>query len=128
MAKDPYDILGVDKSASQDDVKKAFRKLAHKYHPDKPDGDEEKFKEANAAYQVLGDEEKKAVLSVIESGNLSTFRAEPGDNFLGGQKIREFENFFAKYVGTKYAISFNSATSALHAAVVAVGVKPGRNV
>jgi molecular chaperone DnaJ len=46
MAKDYYKILGVDKSASQDEIKKAFRKVAHKYHPDKKDGDEVKFKEA----------------------------------------------------------------------------------
>ena len=59
MPKDPYDILGIDKNASQEDVKKAFRKLAHKYHPDKPEGDEEKFKEINAAYQILGKEENR---------------------------------------------------------------------
>lgn len=59
MSKDYYNILGVDKSASQDEIKKAFRKLAHKYHPDKATGDEEKFKEANEAYQVLGDEKKR---------------------------------------------------------------------
>ena len=59
MAKNPYDILGVDKSASQDEIKRAFRKLAHKYHPDKPEGDEEKFKEINAAYQILGNEENR---------------------------------------------------------------------
>jgi len=60
MASDPYKILGVDKSASQDDIKKAFRKLAHKYHPDKEGGDEAKFKEINGAYQVIGDEGKRA--------------------------------------------------------------------
>jgi molecular chaperone DnaJ len=57
--KDYYKILGVEKNASQDEIKKAFRKKAHQYHPDKPDGDEEKFKEANEAYQVLGDEGKR---------------------------------------------------------------------
>jgi len=60
MAKDYYKILGVDKSASKDEIKKAFRKVAHKYHPDKKTGDEEKFKEANEAYQVLSDEQKRA--------------------------------------------------------------------
>jgi|SaaInlStandDraft_5_1057022.scaffolds.fasta_scaffold09763_5 molecular chaperone DnaJ len=60
MPNDYYKTLGVDKSASQDEIKKAFRKEAHKYHPDKPNGDEEKFKEANAAYQVLGDADKRA--------------------------------------------------------------------
>ncbi len=60
MAKDYYEILGVDKKASQDEVKKAFRKLAHKYHPDKQGGDAAKFKEASEAYSVLGDDKKRA--------------------------------------------------------------------
>lgn len=59
MSKDYYKILGVDKSASQDDIKKAFRKLAHEHHPDKG-GSEAKFKEINEAYQALGDAEKRA--------------------------------------------------------------------
>ena len=57
--KDYYKILGVDKNASQDDIKKAFRKLAHEHHPDKKGGDDKKFKEASEAYSVLGDENKR---------------------------------------------------------------------
>ncbi len=60
MAKDYYKTLGVEKNASKDDIKKAFRRLAHKYHPDKSGGDTEKFKEVNEAYQVLSDETKRA--------------------------------------------------------------------
>ncbi|MFH1346916.1 MAG: DnaJ C-terminal domain-containing protein [Spirochaetota bacterium] len=56
---DYYSILGINKGASGEDVKKAFRKLAHKYHPDKG-GDEKKFKEINEAYQVLSNKEKRA--------------------------------------------------------------------
>lgn len=56
---DYYKILGINKNASEDEVKKAFRKLAHKYHPDKG-GDEKKFKEINEAYQVLSSKEKRA--------------------------------------------------------------------
>ncbi len=59
MAKDYYSILGVAKGVSQDDVKKAYRKLAHAHHPDKKTGDEAKFKEINEAYSVLGDTEKR---------------------------------------------------------------------
>src|ERR1700748_3381113 len=58
MAKNYYEILGIDKKATQDDIKKAFRKLAQKHHPDKG-GDESKFKEITEAYSVLGDERKR---------------------------------------------------------------------
>ncbi|SFT41731.1 curved DNA-binding protein [Lishizhenia tianjinensis] len=60
--KDYYKVLGVDKKATQAEIKKAYRKLAVKYHPDKNQGDasaEEKFKEINEAYEVLGDPEKR---------------------------------------------------------------------
>jgi len=57
--RDYYEILGVSKSASDDEIKKAFRKLAVKYHPDKEGGDEAKFKEANEAYEVLKDKQKR---------------------------------------------------------------------
>lgn len=60
MAVDYYNVLGVAKSASQDEIKKAYRKLAHKHHPDKSGGDEEKFKEINSAYQILSDPEKRS--------------------------------------------------------------------
>src|SRR3989344_3068455 len=60
MAKDYYQILGIPKSASREEIKKAFRKLAHKYHPDKGGGDDSKFKEVNEAYQILSDERKRA--------------------------------------------------------------------
>ena len=62
MAEDYYDVLGVSKDASQEEIKKAYKKLAKKYHPDLNDGDEEaekKFKKINEAASVLGDEEKR---------------------------------------------------------------------
>ncbi|MFO0702901.1 MAG: molecular chaperone DnaJ [Candidatus Andersenbacteria bacterium] len=59
MAKNYYDILGVERNASDDDIKRAFRKAAHQHHPDKSGGDAEKFKEANEAYQVLSNRDKR---------------------------------------------------------------------
>lgn len=59
MPQNYYDILGVSKTASADEIKRAYRKLAHKYHPDKGQGDDAKFKEVNEAYQVLSDSEKR---------------------------------------------------------------------
>jgi molecular chaperone DnaJ len=59
MASNYYDLLGISKGASDDEIKKAYRKLAHKYHPDKSGGDEAKFKEINQAYQVLSDKSKR---------------------------------------------------------------------
>ena len=59
MARNYYDVLGVSKTASPTDIKKAFRKLAIIHHPDKPSGDQEKFKELNTAYSVLSDDTKR---------------------------------------------------------------------
>ena len=75
MSKDYYKILGVDKNASESDIKKAFRTLAQKYHPDKHGGDEKKFKEANEAYQVLSDKQKRAQYDQFgsEGPNMSGF-------------------------------------------------------
>ncbi len=60
MATDYYTILGVPRTASPDEVKKAYRKLAHEHHPDKKGGNETKFKEINEAYQVLSDPKKRS--------------------------------------------------------------------
>lgn len=68
MSKDFYKTLGVDKSASEDELKKAYRRLAHQYHPDKQGGSEDKFKEINEAYQVLSDKQKRAQYDQFGSG------------------------------------------------------------
>ena len=60
MASDYYNILGVSKTASADEIKRAYRTLAHKHHPDKQGGNADKFKEINEAYQVLSDDKKRA--------------------------------------------------------------------
>lgn len=66
--KDYYKILGVSKDASEDEIKKTFRKLAHAYHPDKSGGDEAKFKEVSEAYTVLSDKNKRAQYDAQMSG------------------------------------------------------------
>lgn len=73
--KSYYDILGVKKSASADEIKKAFRRLARKHHPD-AGGDEETFKEINEAYEVLSDPEKKKQYDTF--GTVGNFAQQPG--------------------------------------------------
>ncbi|PCM56975.1 DnaJ family protein, partial [Campylobacter sp. BCW_8712] len=75
-----YETLGVSKNASADEIKKAYRRLARKYHPDinKEKGAEEKFKEINAAYEILSDEKKRAQYD------------QYGDSMFGGQSFHDF--------------------------------------
>ena len=90
MSKNYYDILGVSKSASDVEIKKAYRKLAHQYHPDKKGGDEAKFKEVNEAYQVLGDQQKRSQYDQFGS-NFS----QSGGGFSGGQDF-SFDDIFGQ--------------------------------
>lgn len=80
MSKSLYDTLEISENASSEDIKRAYRKLARKYHPDinKDAGAEEKFKEINAAYEVLSDENKKAQYDRF------------GDAMFGGQNFHDF--------------------------------------
>lgn len=101
MAKDYYDVLGVAKDASEDDIKKAYRKLAHKFHPDKKGGDEEKFKEVNQAYQVLSDKQKRgqydqfgSSFEQAGSGGFSGFEGFGGTSG-GFGKGQGFEDIFS---------------------------------
>ena len=102
MAKrDYYEVLGVDKNSSKDEIKKAYRKLAIKYHPDKNAGNaeaEEKFKEATEAYEVLGDEKKKQAYDQFG------FAGVDGMNSAGGghdysSVFRDFEDIFGDMGG-----------------------------
>jgi molecular chaperone DnaJ len=67
-AKDYYAILGVERGASKEEIKRAFYRLAHKYHPDKKGGDEAKFKEVNEAYQILSDESRRQQYDNVGAG------------------------------------------------------------
>lgn len=89
MAKDYYNILGVSKSANADEIKKAYRKLAHQYHPDKGQGNEDKFKEANEAYQVLSNAEKRTQYDQYgqtfeDAQRNGGYGGAPGGNPFGG--------------------------------------------
>jgi DnaJ-class molecular chaperone len=90
MAKDFYKTLGVDKKASQEDVKKAFRKLAHQHHPDKNGGDDTKFKEANEAYQVLSDEKKRAQYDQFGEAGVGGGAGGQYGGFQGGFNPNDF--------------------------------------
>jgi len=86
MAKDYYHVLGVSKNASPEDIKRAYRTLAHQHHPDKKGGNETKFKEINEAYQVLGDEKKRAQYDQFGS----TFSSQGGGPSGGGWDFSGF--------------------------------------
>lgn len=81
-----------------------------------------------AAYDPLGAEEREAVLRVMDSGVLSAFLGSPGEGFLGGPEVRAFEEEWQRAFEIEHAVSVNSATSGLMAAVGAVGVEPGDEV
>ncbi len=93
MAKDYYKTLGVDKKAPKEELKKAFHKLAHKYHPDKQGGDEAKFKEINEAYQILSDDNKRAQYDQFgEAGANGGFGGGQGGQGFGGFDFSGFQN------------------------------------
>lgn len=95
--KDYYAVLGVDKKASKDDIKKAFRRLAHQYHPDKGSGDAEKFKEVSEAYAVLGDEKKRAE---YDSYGRVFGGGGPGAGFSGADfDFSQFQDAFTSGMG-----------------------------
>jgi molecular chaperone DnaJ len=94
MSKDYYKILGVDKNASQDEIKKAFRKLAHEHHPDKQGGNDAKFKEANEAYSVLSDEKKRQQYDTFGSAGPGMGGGGFNPNDFGGFDFSNFQGGF----------------------------------
>lgn len=82
--RDYYEVLGVGKHASADEIKKAFRRLAVQYHPDKEGGDEAKFKEVNEAYEVLKDQSKRQRYDQFGHAGVGGSAASDGNPFGGG--------------------------------------------
>lgn len=81
-----------------------------------------------SAYNPIGEEEKARVARVLDSGLLSGFIAVPGEHFLGGPQVRELEELTCEMTGAAHAVTMNSATSALYAAIGAAGLGPGDEV
>ncbi|HUY62171.1 MAG TPA: molecular chaperone DnaJ [Candidatus Paceibacterota bacterium] len=94
MAKDYYAVLGVDKKASKDDIKKAFRKLAHKYHPDKGGTDETRFKEITEAYAILSDEKKRREYDAYGQAFSGGAGPGTGGNPFAGFDFSQFQQDF----------------------------------
>lgn len=98
MAENYYSVLGVGKTATEDELKSAFRKLARQYHPDLHPGDEaaaNKFKEVNEAYEVLSDPQKRAEYDASQSAGGAGFKGGP---FTGGAGGRQRGTFFDEFV------------------------------
>lgn len=113
--KDPYEILGVARNATQDEIKQAYRRLAKRHHPDRNPNDkgaEQRFKEVQAAYEVLGDSQRRAEYDRFGAGgpapdihNWTTGRGSPFENvrfdFGGGDLSSIFEQFFSRGAGAR---------------------------
>ncbi|NTU49867.1 MAG: molecular chaperone DnaJ [Desulfobulbaceae bacterium] len=98
--RDFYEVLGVERSANKEDMKKAYRKLAIKYHPDKNQGDkaaEEKFKEVNEAYEVLSNDDKRARYERFGHAGVGTSAASDGNPFAGRGGAGGFDDIFSAF-------------------------------
>lgn len=98
MSKDFYAVLGVSRSANEAEIKKAYRKLAAKFHPDKPTGDENKFKEISEAYETLSDSEKRAKYDQFGS-DYEQRQGGFGGGSAGGFSGAGYEDIFGSMFG-----------------------------
>jgi len=92
VGKDYYKILGVEKSATEEEIKKAFRRKAHEHHPDKKSGNEQAFKDVNEAYGILGDKDRRAKYDRFGSAAFENGGFNPGAGGFGGFGGFDFNN------------------------------------
>lgn len=99
--RDYYEVLGVSKNASEDEIKKAYRKLAMKYHPDvnKDPGAEDKFKEINEAYEVLSDSEKRQTYDQFGHAGMDGMFGGQGGSYQGFTDFGSFDDLFGSFFG-----------------------------
>lgn len=122
MSKNYYDVLGVKKNATQEEIKKAYRELCKKYHPDKNNGDDTKIKEINEAYATIGDPEERKLYDMQNSGGGFggfNFGSGFGNGFGGGFSGFNFRQMASDirmnitisledaYFGCKYPVNIN---------------------
>ncbi len=132
--KDYYKILGVEKSASKDDIKKAFRKLAHEHHPDKNKGNaeaEKKFKEASEAYSVLSDDNKRAQYDQFGSAGPGFGGGQGGFSGFNGQGFGGFDfSGFARQYSSQNGQAFEFDLGDIFGDIFGGGRRPrkGHNI
>ena len=112
--RDFYEVLGVEKGASAEDIKKAYRKLAGKYHPDRNPGDktaEEKFKEIGEAYEVLSDDDKRARYDQFGHAGVDP-NFNPNAGGFGGGGFGDFGDIFGDIFGSAFGGGFGGSSRA----------------
>jgi len=135
--KDPYKTLGVNKESTESDIKKAYRKLAKEYHPDKSSGNEERFKEIADAYETLGDPKKKAIYDQRSTNPFSNFNEDffqefvKNSGFAGGFSGHHGFSTRGSNVSSKVYITLEEAYYGcdkqirLGTKTISVDIKPG---
>jgi len=113
MPRDYYEVLGVNRDASEKDLKQAYRRLAMKYHPDRNPGDEaaqDRFKEAKEAYEVLSDSQRRAAYDRYGHDAVRGRGAGPGAGGFSG----DFGDIFGDIFGDKICAVYAATYSSLH--------------